>query len=104
MKTAFFLRSLACAAILAVPAHAQLYSLHGDGVKKADRVVEKADYSGYELVWNDEFDKDGRPDPADDSGHLPVDGLPEWAACPGGACAVSAAGAVCGAQLRAYAP
>ena len=64
MKTAFFLRSLACAAILAVPAHAQLYSLHGDGVKKADRVVEKADYSGYELVWNDEFDKDGRPDPA----------------------------------------
>lgn len=63
MKTAFFLRSLACAAILAVPAHAQLYSLHGDGVKKADRVVEKADYSGYELVWNDEFDKDAAPIP-----------------------------------------
>lgn len=24
----------------------------------------KADYSDYELVWHDEFDKDGRPDPA----------------------------------------
>lgn len=24
----------------------------------------KADYSDYELVWRDEFDKDGRPDPA----------------------------------------
>ena len=64
MKTASLFRPLACAALLAVPVHAQLYSLHGDGVKKADRVVEKADYSDYELVWNDEFDKDGRPDPA----------------------------------------
>lgn len=26
--------------------------------------MEKADYSDYELVWHDEFDKDGRPDPA----------------------------------------
>ena len=64
MKTVSLFRPLACAALLAIPVHAQLYSLHGDGVKKADRVVEKADYSDYELVWNDEFDKDGRPDPA----------------------------------------
>mgnify|MGYP002642922140 FL=1 len=55
---------LASAALLSTPLHAQLYTLHGDGVKKTERVVEKADYSDYELVWHDEFDKDGRPDPA----------------------------------------
>ncbi|WP_280125593.1 glycoside hydrolase family 16 protein [Akkermansia sp. N21169] len=33
------------------------------GTKKAPLVVEKADYTGWKLVWNDEFDKDGRPDP-----------------------------------------
>ena len=52
---------LASAALLSTPLHAQLYTLHGDGVKKTERVVEKADYSDYELVWHDEFDKDGRP-------------------------------------------
>ena len=57
-------RVLACTALLSAPLHAQLYTLHGDGVKKTERVVEKADYSDYELVWHDEFDKDGRPDPA----------------------------------------
>ena len=51
---------LASAALLSTPLHAQLYTLHGDGVKKTERVVEKADYSDYELVWHDEFDKDGR--------------------------------------------
>lgn len=64
MNSPSFFRILACTALLASPLHAQLYTLHGDGVKNADRVVEKADYSGYELVWHDEFDKDGRPDPA----------------------------------------
>ncbi len=34
------------------------------GRKEAPLVVEKADYTGWKLVWNDEFDKDGRPDPA----------------------------------------
>ena len=48
---------LASAALLSTPLHAQLYTLHGDGVKKTERVVEKADYSDYELVWRDEFDK-----------------------------------------------
>lgn len=33
------------------------------GTKKAPLIVEKADYKGWKLVWNDEFDKDGRPDP-----------------------------------------
>ena len=47
---------LASAALLSTPLHAQLYTLHGDGVKKTERVVEKADYSDYELVWHDEFD------------------------------------------------
>ncbi len=32
------------------------------GRKPAPLIIEKADYSGWELVWNDEFDKDGRPD------------------------------------------
>ena len=41
---------LASAALLSTPLHAQLYTLHGDGVKKTERVVEKADYSDYELV------------------------------------------------------
>lgn len=56
-------RVLACTALLSAPLHAQLYTLHGDGVKKTERVVEKADYSDYELVWHDEFDKDGPPGP-----------------------------------------
>ena len=63
MKTASLFRPLACAALLAVPVHAQLYSLHGDGVKKADRVVEKADYSDYELVWNDDLTRTAVPTP-----------------------------------------
>ena len=31
---------LASAALLSTPLHAQLYTLHGDGVKKTERVVE----------------------------------------------------------------
>lgn len=54
---------LASAALLSTPLHAQLYTLHGDGVKNGESRG-KADYSDYELVWHDEFDKDGRPDPA----------------------------------------
>lgn len=34
------------------------------GTKSAELVVEKPDYTGYELVWHDEFDRDGAPDPA----------------------------------------
>ncbi len=60
MKLSYLIPVLACAA----PLHAQLYELHGDGVKKTTHVIEKADYSAYKLVWNDEFNKDGRPDPA----------------------------------------
>ena len=57
-------RVLACTALLSAPLHAQLYTLHGDGVKKTERVVEKADYSDYELVERNEFGKDGLRDPA----------------------------------------
>lgn len=64
MKSSSLFQILTCASLLSSPLQAQLYSLHGDGVKKTERAIEKADYSEYELIWNDEFDQDGRPDPA----------------------------------------
>lgn len=33
------------------------------GTHAAPLTVEKPDYSGYELVWHDEFERDGDPDP-----------------------------------------
>lgn len=34
------------------------------GTKQSPLTLEKADYQGWELVWNDEFDSGGNPDPA----------------------------------------
>ncbi len=55
---AFLLPSLA-----AIHARGEEIPNQDKGVKRAELVVERPDYAGYELVWHDEFDRDGPPEP-----------------------------------------
>lgn len=59
-------RVLACTALLSAPLHAQLYTLHGDGVKKTERVVEKAGLFRYRTRLARRLLRQGSagPDPA----------------------------------------
>lgn len=49
---------------LSSPAGAEPFPNQDAGTHAAPFVVEKPCYSGYELVWHDEFERDGAPDPA----------------------------------------
>lgn len=56
--------ALACMPLaLLLPAGADPIPNQDLGTRPAPFLVEKPDYSGYKLVWHDEFDRDGPPDP-----------------------------------------
>lgn len=63
MTAISFCRFLACTSVLVLSSHAQTFSVPGEDVKQEEKIIEKADYTDYKLVWHDEFDQDGRPDP-----------------------------------------
>lgn len=62
-----FLRGAVFAAVLSGlmsgTARAEYFPNQDRGLKRAELVVERPDKAGYKLVWHDEFNRDGAPDP-----------------------------------------
>lgn len=55
---------IAVAMFACFPLFAEDFENQSKGLKKAPLTEEKANYQGWKLVWSDEFNKDGPPDPA----------------------------------------